>query len=74
MKGQTIILTTAVMALFLVASIIGNVSGAYEKTSPDKSQGNAHGTSSNNNSSSSALSLSNPALNNLQPAGWKRTK
>ena len=81
MKKQTIILTAAVMTLFLIGSVLSNAPAAYAKTSHHSSKGNAsipsNQTSSNNNSSTThplslsnpALSLSNPALNNLQPSG-----
>ncbi len=73
MKKQTIILAAAVMTLFLIGSVFSNAPEAFAKTSHHNSKGNAstpsNHTSSNNNGNSTALSLSNPALNNLQPPG-----
>lgn len=73
MKEQTIILTaTAVITVVLIGSVLSNAPATYAKTFY-KSQGNtstpSNQSSSNNNGTISALSLSNPALNNLQPLG-----
>jgi len=75
MKEKTIILTAALMTLFLIGSILSIALAAYAKTSHNGSKGNTiappNQTSSSNNgnsNSSSALSLTNPGLNNLQPS------
>src|SRR5712692_6540905 len=75
-KEQTIILTAAVMTLFLIGSVLSNATAAYAKTSHHNSKGNASAPSNQTSSNSTALSLSNPALsltnpalNNLQPPG-----
>ena len=66
MKEQTIILSAAVMTLLLIGSILSIAPAAYAKTSHHSSNGNSTAPS-NQSSNTSALSLTNPGLNNLQP-------
>ena len=66
MKEQTIILSAAVMTLLLIGSILSIAPAAYAKTSHHSSNGNSTAPS-NQSSNTSAVSLTNPGLNNLQP-------